>query len=166
MMFGSDEFGDYVGELQMATLIHVQANAEGRHLPQVELAAQLAEAQKVSPVGVLIKDLLQRVADRVTEGALALPAPVCTKFYMQGGFIGVAKGRLACIFGSGEEPLHNMHWPELYLNYPFIILRPLGRSCQHVSACCDAFLAGPEAFLTIFSQAPFLPLASLPPPTG
>ena len=52
MMFGSDEFGDYVGELQMATLIHVQANAEGRHLPQVELAAQLAEAQKVSPVGV------------------------------------------------------------------------------------------------------------------
>ncbi|BDA45833.1 Chaperone protein dnaJ 10 [Coccomyxa sp. Obi] len=60
MLFGSDMFEEYIGQLQMATIATITIEAEGREMSQQEVRAKLAPIQQAR-VGQLANKLRQRL---------------------------------------------------------------------------------------------------------
>lgn len=69
MLFGSDVFEDYIGQLQMASLASIAADAQehGVELTQTQLQAKLREVQ-VEREATLVKKLKTRLAGFVSGG--------------------------------------------------------------------------------------------------
>ncbi|CAL8470572.1 g10114 [Coccomyxa elongata] len=69
MLFGSDMFEDYIGQLQMATIATITIENEGREISQQEVRAKLAPIQQAR-VGQLANKLRQRL-ERFVAGDVA-----------------------------------------------------------------------------------------------
>lgn len=60
VLFGSDAFEEYVGQLQLATAASIAADASGQPLTQQQLSAKMAEAQRQR-----VKELTEHLAARL-----------------------------------------------------------------------------------------------------